>query len=83
MNLDPKFDSNSFSLEQFDANTLHQSRFWLSGTNELYVDTNTQQVFRVMEAGESQWPNIVSEKADAKYQGRYNFWLDLKNMMNQ
>lgn len=83
LNLDPKFDSKSFSLEQFGTNTLHQSRFWLSGTNELYIDTNTQQILRVMEAGESQWPNTISEKANDKYQGHYNFWKDLKNMMDQ
>ncbi|MBR4250194.1 MAG: hypothetical protein IKQ24_08585 [Verrucomicrobia bacterium] len=87
LNLNPSFNNKSFSFDQFDSNSLHQSRSFISGTNIFNINSSTKEVFRrpeIEEIKSADWLATISKKAKTnKYQGRYNFWLDLKNMMNQ
>ncbi len=89
VNLNPEFQKSDFELQL--SKDMPLKRFWIVGTNTVFFNKDTQMLDRVLyneseieEYVRDELLNDISKKAEAnKYQGRYNFWRDLKNMMYQ
>lgn len=92
--LDPRFEKSQFIIEP--PKDMPLERYWIVGTNTVFFNKDTQMLDRIYngseielntlgieEAERDNLLNDISDKAKTnKYQGTYNFWQDLKNMMD-